>query len=476
MKNPPSSATTSPLRSEALSILKLLTAIPTKKTDLNAFWVPELSVPPIIFSAKSKQKKGKKGKKFSEDGDSDESGSESEDEGMEGWFSDSEDEGDASQLRKQPNPNDVKNKNEKRLEKQSRNRRRRNPPVHQAVHLLGAQKAAFSNAWLGLLLPTVSNSGQESSSKKGKAQMKQTPDQTVGGILTLAETHEVLLRLHAQVLPHLTRPKQLHDFLVDCLAFGGPTSLLALNAIFTLIVSHNLDFPSFYNKLYALLDASVLHVRYRSRFLRLLETFLSSTHLPSNLIASFIKRLSRLSLRSSPSAIVVLIPFIFNLLKKHPTLMKMIHRNFEGDRLASGPMGIKDGFKDDEMDPMKTGALEESSLWEIASFGATQNAMLNMGLEIDAISGGETHYLQQVSTLDRILAEPFTKERYDLEDFLDITYGTVSNGSDQVWLFTLMRLTDFSCSFASNLLTSSSKTKPSKPYRRGKRDPIAKVQ
>lgn len=437
LKSPPTSARSAPLRSEALSILILLTAIPTKKSDLNAFWVPELGVTPIIESAKKSNKKkgGKKSKKFSEDGDSDEeaSGSEDEEEGMDGWFSDSDEESEGL-VRKNSNGQDLqslKNKNEKKLEKESRNRRRRNPPIHQALHLIGAQKAAFSNAWLDLLLPKKFNDEVEdekkTKSKKVQKQKKSSEsNQIIGGNLNLAETHEILLRLHAQVLPHLTKPNQLHDFLVDCLSFGGPTSLLALNAIFTLIVTHNLDFPSFYNKLYSLLDSTVLHVRYRSRFLRLLETFLSSTHLPSNLIASFLKKLSRLSLRSSPSAIVSLIPFVYNLLKKHPSCMKMIHKTFEGDRLFSGPMGVEDGFKDDEKDPMKTNALEESSLWELAAFGASRNAMLNMGLENDAIPGGESHYLSQVSTLNRILAEPFTRERYDLEDFLDITYGTVS--------------------------------------------------
>lgn len=37
------------------------------------------------------------------------------------------------------------------------------------------------------------------------------------------------------------------------------------------------DYPDFYTKLYRLLDANLLHVRYRSRFLRLLDTFLAST-------------------------------------------------------------------------------------------------------------------------------------------------------------------------------------------------------
>jgi U3 small nucleolar RNA-associated protein 19 len=111
------------------------------------------------------------------------------------------------------------------------------------------------------------------------------------------------------------------------------------------------DYPSFYTRLYAFLDQDLLHLKYRSRFFRLTELFLSSTsvyapknilrkrdylfwplflrHLPATLLASFVKRLSRLSLTAPPSSIVITIPFIYNILKRHPTLMCMIHRDGE---------------------------------------------------------------------------------------------------------------------------------------------------
>lgn len=49
-------------------------------------------------------------------------------------------------------------------------------------------------------------------------------------------------------------------------------------------------------------------------------------HLPANLLASFIKRLSRLSLTAPPAAIIMAVPFTYNILKRHPALMSMIHR------------------------------------------------------------------------------------------------------------------------------------------------------
>lgn len=124
---------------------------------------------------------------------------------------------------------------------------------------------------------------------------------------------------------------------------GGATSLLALNGLYTLMISHNLQYPSFYSALYALLlspTAPFLHVRYRARFLRLLDTFLSSSHLPAALIASFAKRLSRAALRAPPAAAVSIVPFVWNLCKRHKGCMEMLHRVYNDDRLADGPAGV----------------------------------------------------------------------------------------------------------------------------------------
>jgi len=112
------------------------------------------------------------------------------------------------------------------------------------------------------------------------------------------------------------------------------------------------DYPNFYQRLYSLLDRDVMHVKYRARFFRLLDTFLASpwvislSHqffmliislLPAALIASFIKRLSRLALVSPPAGIIMLIPFIYNLFKRHPGCMVMIQRMApEDDDVYSG--------------------------------------------------------------------------------------------------------------------------------------------
>lgn len=58
----------------------------------------------------------------------------------------------------------------------------------------------------------------------------------------------------------------------------------------------------------------------------LVDHFFSFSHLPVQLLASFVKRLSRLSLFASPPAIVMIIPFTYNILKRHPALMTLIHQ------------------------------------------------------------------------------------------------------------------------------------------------------
>lgn len=116
---------------------------------------------------------------------------------------------------------------------------------------------------------------------------------------------------------------------------GGLVSILALNGVFTLIHEYNLDYPLFYPKLYALFDKNILHVKYRSRFFRLSELFLSSSYIPSYLVGAFIKRMARIALTSPPSGIVMILPFIFNLFRLHPSCICMIHRSEAGE-MATG--------------------------------------------------------------------------------------------------------------------------------------------
>lgn len=216
---------------------------------------------------------------------------------------------------------------------------------------------------------------------------------------TAAHYKALLLILHKRIIPYMGVPASLMDFLTD--AYDQEEDeivpILALNSLWDLMKNYNLEYPDFYTKLYSLLTPSILYTRYRSRFFRLCDLFLSSTHLSANLVASFIKRLARLSLTASAPGVVIVIPFVYNLLKRHPTCMVMLQN------LEAGS-DYKDPFDIHESDPLKTKAMG-SSLWELETL--------------------MSHYHPNVATLAKIFGEPFRKPSYNLEDFLDWSYITL---------------------------------------------------
>lgn len=219
---------------------------------------------------------------------------------------------------------------------------------------------------------------------------------------------EVLQIMTRSIAPWFAQPELLADFLTDSYDAGGSISLLALSGVFYLIQNRNLDYPSFFRKLYSLLDGDILHSKHRSRFLRLLDTFLGSTHLPAVLVASFIKKLARLCLNAPPAAIVAIVPWIYNLFKKHPLCTFMIHRETQSEeqRKIFENEGLKDPFNDREEDPMETRAID-SCLWEIVQL--------------------QSHYHPNVATIAKIVSEQFTKQSYNMEDFLDHSYSSVGH-------------------------------------------------
>jgi U3 small nucleolar RNA-associated protein 19 len=232
--------------------------------------------------------------------------------------------------------------------------------------------------------------------------------------LTKEQRKMVLGMMTSLVAPWFNKPELLMDFLVDSYNSGGSTSLLALSGVFYLIQERNLDYPDFYKKLYSLLDSGLLHSKHRSKFFRLLDTFMSSTHLPAVLVASFIKRLSRLALNAPPAGIVAIVPWIYNMLRRHPTCTFMIHREVrtEEEKEQLEQEGMDDPFNPDEEDPMETNAID-SCLWELVTL--------------------QSHYHPNVATIAKIISEQFTKQQYNLEDFLDHSYGSVSHIPPGFW-------------------------------------------
>ncbi|RXN11530.1 nucleolar complex 4-like protein [Labeo rohita] len=205
---------------------------------------------------------------------------------------------------------------------------------------------------------------------------------------------KILVILHESIMPQMSDPTLLIDFLSAAYDIGGAISLLALNGLFVLIHQHNLDYPDFYKKLYGLLDPSIFHVKYRARFFHLVNIFLSSTHLPAYLVAAFVKRFARLSLTAPPTALLILLPFICNLIRRHPSCRILIHRPSAAEEPCDDPYVME------EEDPAQCHALE-SSLWEIKTL--------------------QTHYHPDVAKAALTINEPLTEQEEDISELLELS-------------------------------------------------------
>ncbi|MGH0140743.1 UNVERIFIED_CONTAM: hypothetical protein FKN15_072254 [Acipenser sinensis] len=205
---------------------------------------------------------------------------------------------------------------------------------------------------------------------------------------------KVLVILHDSILPHMSKPTLMIDFLTAAYDIGGAISLLALNGLFVLIHQHNLDYPDFYKKLYSLLEPSIFHVKYRARFFHLADLFLSSSHLPVYLVAAFAKRLSRLALTAPPQALLMVIPFICNLIRRHPSCRVLIHRPSAAEDPSEDPYIME------EEDPAKCCALE-SSLWELQSL--------------------QKHYHPNVAKAASVVNKPLCQQEVDINQLLEVS-------------------------------------------------------
>lgn len=60
------------------------------------------------------------------------------------------------------------------------------------------------------------------------------------------------------------------DFLTKSYDIGGVISVMALSSLFILMTQHGLEYPNFYEKLYALLTPSIFMAKHRSKFFQVL--------------------------------------------------------------------------------------------------------------------------------------------------------------------------------------------------------------
>lgn len=216
--------------------------------------------------------------------------------------------------------------------------------------------------------------------------------------LSLATRKQALMVLLESLLNHIEKPILLTDFLMDSLHIGGPVSLLALQGIFTLIQEHNITYPNIYTKIYDLFNADIFHTKFKARLFYLTDLFLSSTHLPENLVGAFVKRVARLALGAPPQDIIIALYFITNLMMRHKGL-----KRFLNDPTAVSL--LNDPFIMEEGDPRKSRALE-SSLWEV-----------------EALS---QHVLPNVSGVAKNILKANQRTEFDLSQVLELTESDVS--------------------------------------------------
>lgn len=199
-----------------------------------------------------------------------------------------------------------------------------------------------------------------------------------------------LLYLDKFALQHFENPLLLSDFLISSFQTGGIISLLSLSPLYVLMHKCNLEYSDFFQQLYCLLEPAITYVKYRARFLFWCDLFLTTTHISAQIVASFVKKMSRLALTSPPDTILILLPFIGNLFIRHPTIQSMLARKeFVPEN---------DTFRLAEANPEKTNAMH-SYVWEL-------NLL-------------ESHYLPEIANLAKQISHSLPKIEWNLEEILE---------------------------------------------------------
>jgi len=246
---------------------------------------------------------------------------------------------------------------------------------------------------------------------------------------------KVMVKMPDLIIPFVSQPHLFLDFFTESYDKGGVISILALNGLFTLMTKYNLDYPDFYSKLYSLLDSSIFHMRYRSRFFYLLNIFLSSSLLPSYLVAFYIKKLARITLEAPPSGCMISIILIYILLQRHPSCIPLIHRpvnevNVSKQVLLIGQIGsLEDSNPDisqvsgfDIFDSTK----ELKELYDLSLVDKDGNDKeISLQSSLWELSALTNHYCPSVSRIAKIFEGDLKKQIFHLEDFLDECYQSM---------------------------------------------------
>lgn len=127
-----------------------------------------------------------------------------------------------------------------------------------------------------------------------------------------------------------------------------------------------------FDDVYSLINEGLLAKSYKFRLFFFLNIFLSSTKVPAYVIASYIKRLSRLALKSKPRTLLAILRLVGNLLMRHPILLALRDRvddkarnmELDGQYCTLRSWLEDDPFNVETRDLRNTNAME-SCLWEL---------------------------------------------------------------------------------------------------------------
>jgi len=273
-----------------------------------------------------------------------------------------------------------------------------NRKLNRAAQLkdLGSYKRAFSNLWLSLL----SVGTLLASAARDPRALKQAND----------HNKLILKHLCKAVVPHLSKPLLLADYLTSSYRLGtntnaagggysSATAILALESLFQLIVQFNLDYPSFFQSLYGLCTVEVFSGSYRGKFLRLLHLSLKSGNLPAYAVASFAKRLMFLASQgaSIPCASYCVAQTCW-LLRAHPQCMPLLHR--QSVAVVSSGDSITVEYGDDEQESASKQKQQKQKQQQLAAGDQSSAAA-----DFNSWNFQEEEQLEQSHALDSSLFE-----------------------------------------------------------------------
>ncbi|KAK1939830.1 hypothetical protein X943_003784 [Babesia divergens] len=206
---------------------------------------------------------------------------------------------------------------------------------------------------------------------------------TIFGRLPLSDdkAHDVLNHMPDHILPYASNPAIYANWLIRHLNGKDKIlSMLSLKSIFELILRYGLGeieglrtnkneeqpISAFYERLYGHLNDDIIGSKYGNEFLVLLNTALKSTMLPSQLIASFIKKLVRTACFTRCLESTTLLTIALNMLRKHNhTCLTMVHEGNLNDATGTPDLFNVDKIAGGKEKDVQVDNVKDMHLWEL---------------------------------------------------------------------------------------------------------------